>query len=63
VHAVLRRHGMHRLAWLDDRPVGCSAATYETAAACADFIRSAAAWFARHGIDRIERVMTGNAKA
>jgi transposase InsO family protein len=133
VHAVLRRHGMHRLAWLD-RPTGqlvrryeraqpgelvhvdvkklgvirpgggwrvhgrdsaerhlsraeCAAGrrvgydyvhcaiddhtrlayaeihSDETAATCAAFLRAAAAWFADHGIDRIERVMTDNAKA
>jgi transposase InsO family protein len=133
VHAVLRRHGMHRLAWLD-RPTGQLVRRYErarpgelvhvdvkklgairagggwrvhgrgsaehnhsrseadagrrvgydfvhcaiddhtrlayaeihpdeTAATCAGFLRSAAAWFATHGIDRIERVMTDNAMA
>jgi hypothetical protein len=133
VHAVLRRHGMHRLAWLD-RPTGRLVRRYErtrpgelvhvdveklgairpgggwwahghgsaaqlhtrtkyragrrvgydyvhcaiddhtrtahaeihpdeTATTCADFLRAAAAWFARHGIGRIERVMTDNAKA
>jgi transposase InsO family protein len=30
---------------------------------CAAFLRRAAAWFATHGIDRIERVMTDNAWA
>ena len=30
VHAVLTRHGMHRLAWLDRRPVSWSAATSVT---------------------------------
>jgi transposase len=133
VHAVLRRHGMHRLAWLD-RPTGQLVRRYErarpgelvhvdvkklgvirpgggwrahdrgsaqdlkrrretragrrvgydyvhcaiddhtrlayaeihpdeTAGTCAQFLRSAAAWFAAHGIDRIERVMTDNAMA
>ena len=133
VHAVLRRHGMHRLAWLD-RPTGQLIRRYErahpgelvhvdvkklgvirpgggwraygrgsaehnhsrtevnagrrvgydyvhcaiddhsrlayaeihpdeTAATCADFLRAAAAWLADHGIRRIERVMTDNARA
>jgi transposase InsO family protein len=133
VHAVLRRHGMHRLGWLD-RPTGQLVRRYErarpgelvhvdvkklgvirpgggwrthgrgsvqaihnrqeanagrrvgydyvhcaiddhtrlayaeihsdeTAATCGDFLRAAAAWFAGHGIDQIERVMTDNAKA
>jgi transposase InsO family protein len=136
VHAVLRRHGMHRLAWLD-RPSGqlvrqvhryerarpgelihvdvkklpglregggwrfagrgswqdararaeqaagrrvghdyvhCAVDDHtrlayaeihpdETAATCAAFLRSAAAWFATVGINRIERVLTDNAKA
>lgn len=133
VHAVLRRHGRHRLAWLD-RPTGRLIRRYErarpgelvhvdvkklgvirpgggwrahgrgsaqhnhsrtesnagrrvgydyvhcaiddhtrlayaeihpdeTAATCADFLRRAAVWFTDHGIDRIERVMTDNAKA
>ena len=133
VHAVLRRHGMHRLAWLD-RPTGTLIRRYErarpgelvhvdvkklgviragggwrahgrgsaqdhhsrseqhagrrvgydyvhcaiddhtrlayaeihpdeTAATCAGFLRAAAAWFAAHGIARIERVMTDNAFA
>ena len=133
VHAVLRRHGMHRLAWLD-RPTGQLIRRYErtapgelvhvdvkklgvirpgggwrahgrgspqhnqarteqlagrrvgydyvhcaiddhtrlayaeihpdeTATTCAAFLRRAAAWFAAHGIDRIQRVMTDNAKA
>jgi transposase InsO family protein len=133
VHAVLTRHRMHRLAWLD-RPTGQLIRRYErarpgelihvdvkklpalregggwrfagrgswqdtraraeqaagrrvgfdyvhcaiddhtrlayaeihpdeTAATCAAFLRSAAAWFHRHGIDRIERVMTDNAMA
>jgi transposase InsO family protein len=35
----------------------------ETAATCATFLRSAAAWFATVGIDRIERVLTDNAWA
>jgi transposase InsO family protein len=131
VHAVLRRHGMHRLAWLD-RPTGQLVRRYErarpgdlvhvdvkklgvirpgggwrahgrdsaqrhhsraelaagrrvgydyvhcaiddhsrlayaeihpdeTAATCAAFLRAAASWFADHGIDRIDRVMTDNA--
>jgi transposase InsO family protein len=133
VHAVLRRHGMHRLAWLD-RPTGQLVRRYErsrpgelvhvdvkklgairpgggwrahgrgstqnhharseqlagrrvgydyvhcaiddhtrlayaeihpdeTAATCAGFLTRAATWFAAHGIDRIERVMTDNALA
>ena len=133
VHAVLRRHGMHRLAWLD-RPTGQLIRRYErarpgelihvdvkklgvigpgggwrahgkgsaqhnhsrseadagrrvgydyvhcaiddhtrlayaeihpdeTATTCAAFLRSAAAWFATVGIDRIERVLTDNAMA
>jgi transposase InsO family protein len=133
VHAVLRRHGMHRLAWLD-RPTGQLIRRYErarpgelvhvdvkklgairagggwrahgrgsaehnhsrteanagrrvgydyvhcaiddhtrlayaeihpdeTAATCAAFLRSAAAWFATVGITRIERVLTDNAMA
>jgi transposase InsO family protein len=133
VHAVLTRHGMHRLAWLD-RPTGQLIRRYErarpgelvhvdvkklgairtgggwrahgrdsaernhsraeiaagrrvgydyvhcaiddhtrlayaeihrdeTAATCAGFLRSAAAFFATVGIDRIERVMTDNAMA
>jgi transposase InsO family protein len=133
VHAVLRRHNMHRLAWLD-RPTGQLVRRYErahpgelvhvdvkklgviragggwrahgrgsaqdldrrrelradrrvgfdyvhcaiddhtrlayaeihsdeTAATCAAFLRSAAAWFAGHGIGRIQRVMTDNAMA
>jgi transposase InsO family protein len=33
----------------------------EKAATCADFLRRAAAHFATHGIDRIERVLTDNA--
>jgi transposase InsO family protein len=133
VHAILRRHGLHRLAWLDrptgqlirryerDRPgelvhvdvkklgairpgggwwahgqgsaaqhhtrtenragrrvgydyVHCAIDDHtrlayaeihpdETATTCAGFLRAAAAWFASVGIDRIERVMTDNAKA
>jgi transposase InsO family protein len=133
VHAVLTRHRMHRLAWLD-RPTGTLVRRYErarpgellhvdvkklgrlregggwrahglgspqrahsrteqlagrrvgfeyvhcavddhtrlayaeihpdeTAATCAAFLRSAAAWFTTMGIDRIERVMTDNALA
>jgi len=133
VHAVLTRHGMHRLAWLD-RPTGQLIRRYErarpgelvhvdvkklgairegggwrahgrgsaqsnhsreeqlagrrvgydfvhcaiddhtrlayaeihrdeTATTCAGFLRSAAAFFATVGIDRIERVMTDNAMA
>jgi transposase InsO family protein len=133
VHAVLTRHGMHRLAWLD-RPTGQLIRRYERprpgelvhvdvkklgvirdgggwrahgrgsaqnthsrtelslgrrvgydyvhcaiddhtrlayaeihsderAETCAGFLRSAANWFASVGIDRIERVMTDNAKA
>jgi transposase InsO family protein len=33
----------------------------ELADTCAGFVRRAAAWFAEHGIERIERVMTDNA--
>ncbi|GGM10135.1 IS481 family transposase [Nakamurella endophytica] len=133
VHAVLRRHGMHRLAWLD-RPTGELVRRYErarpgelvhidvkklgairdgggwcahgrgsdqhnhsraevgagrrvgydfvhcaiddhsrlayaeihpdeTSSTCAAFLRSAVAWFATVGIDRIQRVMTDNAMA
>jgi transposase InsO family protein len=133
VHAVLTRHGMHRLAWMD-RPTGELIRRYErarpgelvhvdvkklgairagggwrvhgrgstqqiaghaelnaghkvgydfvhcaiddhtrlayaeihpdeTAATCAAFLHSAAAWFATVGIDRIERVLTDNAWA
>ena len=133
VHAVLTRHGMHRLAWLD-RPTGELIRRYErarpgelvhvdvkklgairagggwrahgrgseqqnhsraetaagrrvgydfvhcaiddhtrlayaeihpdeTAATCAAFLHSAAAWFATVGITRIERVLTDNAWA
>jgi transposase InsO family protein len=133
VHAVLRRHGMHRLVWLD-RPTGELIRRYErahpgellhvdvkklgairpgggwrahgkgsvqhnhsrseadagrrvgydyvhcaiddhtrlayaeihpdeTAATCATFLRAAAAWFAEHGITRIDRVLTDNAMA
>jgi transposase InsO family protein len=35
----------------------------EQAATCAAFLRRAAGWFAEHGIERIERVMTDNALA
>ena len=35
----------------------------EQADTCAGFLRRAAAWFAEHGIQRIERVMTDNAMA
>jgi transposase InsO family protein len=35
----------------------------ERAETCAAFLRRAAAWFAEHGIDRIEAVMTDNALA
>ncbi len=35
----------------------------ETATTCADFLRRAAAFFADHGIERIERVLTDNAMA
>ncbi len=133
VHAVLTRHGLHRLAWLD-RPTGELVRRYERArpgelvhvdvkklgairagggwwahgrgsaqhnnarteqlsgrrvgydyvhcaiddhtrlayaeihpdekaVTCAAFLHRAAAWFADHGIPRIERVMTDNAKA
>jgi transposase InsO family protein len=129
VHAVLTRHGLHRLAWLD-RPTGQPVRRYERtrpgellhvdvkklgrlrdgggwrvlgrdspehrrartttrvgydyihcaiddhtrlayaeihpdekADTCAGFLRRAATALARHGIDRIERVMTDNAMA
>ena len=127
VHAVLTRHGLHRLAWLDrptgtlirryerDRPgelvhvdvkklgrlrdgggwwatgrdsaqhrrarnaprvgfeyVHCAVDDHtrlayaeihpdETGPTCAGFLRAAAAFFAAHGIPRIERVLTDNA--
>lgn len=54
VHCAIDDHT--RLAYAEIHPD-------ETAATCAAFLRSAAAWFAGHGIDRIERVMTDNAKA
>jgi len=127
VHAVLRRHGLSRLAWMD-RPTGRVIRRYERdrpgelvhvdvkklgrlrdgggwrvhgrdslerrrsrygprvgydfvhaaiddhtrlayaeihpdeqAATCAGFLRRAAAWFAEHGIESVERVMTDNA--
>jgi transposase InsO family protein len=133
VHAVLTRHGLHRLTWLD-RPTGQPVRRYErahpgelvhvdvkklgrlrdgggwrvhgrdsaqarharteqdagrhvgydyihaavddhtrlayaeihpneTSATCAAFLHRAADWFARHGIDRLEQVMTDNAWA
>jgi transposase InsO family protein len=129
VHAVLTRHGLHRLAWLD-RPTGQPIRRYERdrpgelihvdvkkigrlrdgggwrvhgrgsaehlaardaprigyeyvhaaiddhtrlayaeihpdekTATCAGFLRRAATYFAAHGIERIERVMTDNALA
>jgi transposase InsO family protein len=133
VHAVLTRHGLHRLAWID-RPTGELVRRYERArpgelvhvdvkklgairagggwwahgrdsaernhsraeaaagrrvgydyvhcaiddhtrlayaeihpdekaVTCAAFLHRAASWFADHGIPRIERVMTDNAKA
>ncbi len=129
VHAVLTRHGLHRLAWLD-RPTGQLVRRYERdrpgelvhvdvkkigrlrdgggwrvhgrdskqrnrartgprvgyeyvhaaiddhtrlayaeihpdekTDTCAGFLHRAAAWFAAHGIEHIERVMTDNAMA
>jgi transposase InsO family protein len=54
VHCAIDDHT--RLAYAEIHPD-------ETAATCAGFLRSAAAWFAAVGIDRIERVMTDNAMA
>lgn len=52
VHAAIDDHT--RLAYAEIRPD-------ETATTCAEFLRRAAAAFAEHGIERIERVMTDNA--
>ncbi|WP_336032658.1 integrase core domain-containing protein, partial [Geodermatophilus sp. FMUSA9-8] len=54
VHCAIDDHT--RLAYAEIHPD-------ETAATCAGFLRSAAAWFTTVGIDRIERVMTDNALA
>jgi transposase InsO family protein len=54
VHAAIDDHT--RLAYAEVHPD-------EKAATCAGFLRRAAAAFAAHGIDRIERVMTDNALA
>jgi transposase InsO family protein len=54
VHCAIDDHT--RLAYAEIHPD-------ETAATCVGFLRSAAAWFATVGIDRIERVMTDNAMA
>jgi hypothetical protein len=53
VHCAIDDHT--RLAYAEIHPG-------ETAATCADFLRAAAAWFAGHGIDHIERVMADNAE-
>jgi transposase InsO family protein len=52
VHCAIDDHT--RLAYAEIHPD-------ERAATCADFLRRAAAWFARQGIDHIEHVMTDNA--
>ncbi|MEV6489996.1 IS481 family transposase [Actinoplanes sp. NPDC051633] len=54
VHAAIDDHT--RLAYAEIHPD-------ETSTTCAQFLRNAAAHFAQHGIDRIERVMTDNALA
>ncbi len=54
VHCAIDDHT--RLAYAEIHPD-------ERAQTCADFLRRAAAWFASHGIDRIEKVMTDNALA
>ena len=54
VHCAIDDHT--RLAYAEIHPD-------ETAATCAGFLRRAATWFADHGIDHIERVMTDNAMA
>ncbi len=54
VHCAIDDHT--RLAYAEIHPD-------ERAATCAGFLRRAAAWFAHHGIPRIERVMTDNAMA
>jgi len=54
VHCAIDDHT--RLAYAEIHPD-------ERAETCAGFLRRAAAWFAAHGITRIERVMTDNALA
>jgi transposase InsO family protein len=54
VHCAIDDHT--RLAYAEIHPD-------ERATTCAGFLRRAAAWFAHHGIPRIERVMTDNAMA
>jgi transposase InsO family protein len=54
VHCAIDDHT--RLAYAEIQPD-------ETTATCAAFLARAAAWFAAHGIDRIEAVMTDNALA
>jgi transposase InsO family protein len=54
VHCAVDDHS--RLAYAEIHPD-------ETAATCAAFLRRAAAWFAAHGVPRIEQVMTDNALA
>jgi transposase len=54
VHAAIDDHT--RLAYAEIHPD-------ETAATCAGFLRRAARFFAAHGIDHVERVMTDNALA
>ena len=54
VHCAIDDHT--RLAYAEIHPD-------ETAATCATFLRAAAAWFAEHGITRIDRVLTDNAMA
>ncbi|MGY1605532.1 IS481 family transposase, partial [Geodermatophilus sp. SYSU D00815] len=54
VHCAIDDHT--RLAYAEIHPD-------ERAETCAGFLRRAAAWFADHGIGRIERVMTDNAMA
>ncbi len=54
VHAAIDDHT--RLAYAEIQPD-------ETAATCAGFLRRATTWFAAHGINHVERVMTDNAMA
>ncbi len=54
VHCAVDDHT--RLAYAEIHPD-------ERAETCAGFLRRAAAWFADHGVERIERVMTDNALA
>lgn len=54
VHCAVDDHT--RLAYAEIHPT-------EKGETCAAFLRRAAAWFAAHGIERIERVMTDNAWA